>query len=83
MSLNLDELEAKARAAEAGPRRIVIDELDKAFIAVASPRVVLRLIAIARAAEGWAKSDECDKFLPNKRWEQEILDALSALETDS
>lgn len=81
MSLNLNELEAKARAAEEGPRRSVIDELDKAFIAAASPSVVLRLIALAKAAEGWAKSDECDKFLPNKRWEQEILNALAALET--
>jgi hypothetical protein len=49
------------------------------FIAALSPDVVLKLIEVARAADAWAKSDECDKFLPNKRREQEILDALAAL----
>ena len=53
---------------------------DAAYIAAASPDVVLKLIAVAEAAKAWAESDECDKFLPNKRREQGILDALEDLE---
>lgn len=51
--IDLDDIEAKASAAKRGPPRLLIDDLDKAFIAAVSPNIVIRLIAVARAAKNW------------------------------
>jgi hypothetical protein len=51
---------------------VLIDAADAAFIAAFSPDVVLKLIAVARAATEWAMSDGQNVT--------SILQALSALE---
>lgn len=71
------------RATDGPGADLLIAKPDAAYIASMSPDVALKLIAVARAAKAWAESDECDKFLPNKRREQEILAALAALGDES
>jgi hypothetical protein len=48
--MKLDELERLALAVKNGPPRILINDIDKAYIAALSPDVVLKLLAVAKAA---------------------------------